>query len=91
MDSSNETSYSLAQKLGCSSSYIRKIMFKSRHGTKVKNPGTEVKKSVGRPKSLDAESLAVLQSASINRYINRQRPPIMLNNNRHSHQCLHDD
>ena len=61
MDSSNETSYSLARKLGCSSSYIRKIMFRARHVS-------EVKKPVGRPKSLDAESLAVLQDASINRY-----------------------
>ena len=81
MDSSNETSYSLARKLGCSSSYIRKIMFRSRHVT-------EVKKPVGRPKSLDAESLAVLQNASINRYKHR-RTPIKLNN-RHIHQHLHD-
>ena len=63
MDSSNETSYSLARKLGCSSSYIRKIMFRSRHVSDVKKP-------VGRPKTLDAESMAILQEASSNRYIN---------------------
>ena len=60
MDSSNETSYSLARKLGCSSSYIRKIMFRSRHVAE--------KKPVGRPKTLDAESLAILQNASTNRF-----------------------
>ena len=63
MDSSNETSYSLARKLGCSSSYIRKIMFRSRHVSDVKKP-------VGRPKTLDAESMAILQESSSNRYIN---------------------